>query len=280
MTENTDTSNGGGGDLPPATPPKSDAEAAAQQPATPAEVTEPAKPAPDKADEEKKRNRTRDYIDKLNRENAELRRYRAEQEARAATPQRSASQPVSDEPTLEQHNYDLAAYQRAHTSWAMRNEREKWEQEQKTQAEQARQRETFETYQQRVYEFADSHPDFPEVVGSIAYPLSDDLQAAIAAHPQGPELAYHLGLNDDEAFALASIQPHLAAAAVERLAKRLSAAPAAPPAPIAPIAPPKPITQAPPPPPTVGGRAPTETPAEKLTDDDWYKRDREKRRKR
>jgi hypothetical protein len=102
----------------------------------------------------------------------------------------------------------------------------------------------------------------------------------------GPEIAYHLGNNDDDAFQLASIQPHLAAAAVDRLAKRLLAAHEAPgiAAPAAPIPTPSriapPVSKAPAPLPSVGGRSPVATPPEKMTDDQWYAQDREKRRKR
>jgi hypothetical protein len=101
------------------------------------------------------------------------------------------------------------------------------------------------------------------------------------AHENGPLIAYHLANDDEALFHIASIRPELQAAAVERLAARLSAAQQPADAPPVAIAPPiKPITQAPPPPPRVGGRAVAETPAEKLTDDDWYRADREKRRKR
>jgi len=98
-------------------------------------------------------------------------------------------------------------------------------------------------------------------------------------HPNGPLIAYHLGTNDDDLFSVASVQPQLAAAAVDRLAKRLAAAQTAPNTVAAPLTP-KPITRAPAPPPTLTGRSPSDTPSEKLTDEGWLSRERDKARKR
>lgn len=259
----------------PATPakaPRSDAEAAQQapEPTPEAEATpEPAKPAEADGEVERKKNRTKEYIARINRENAELRQRAAELEARS-TPTTAAAK-ASGEPTLEQHNYDLEAYQRALLKYELdaRDTQSKQAESSRKQAEIAA------TYNQNVAEFADDYPDFPEVVGSIAYPLSPALEAAIMAHPNGPQIAYHLGTNDDDAFQLAAIQPHLADAAVKRLAARLTAAQPTPQAPPTPT--PKPVSKAPAPVPTVGGRSPVETPPEKMTDDEWYARERKRR---
>lgn len=289
---NTDTQQ-------PAKPaPRNDAEAAQQEAAAKVAGEQQAS---QKTDEGKKPNRTREYIDKLNRENAELRRQVAQSQQGGQHPQAQSSNPnpqrgqaapdADREPTLEDHDFDVQAYTKAYGAWAVRSELQKQQTQQTAAAAAAQREERWIAYRTRIAEFADANPDFSEVVGLIAHPLSDEVQDAIAAHPKGPEIAYHLGNNDDDAFDLASIQPHLAAAAVERLAKRLSAAPAQPEANTPPqqnnLAAPgvnaasnKPISQAPPPAPTVGGRSPTEVPPEKMTDDDWYKRDVEKRRKR
>lgn len=281
MSDENNTLNEGGGEALPAaseTPaklPKNDAEAAALE-----EKPEGEKPEGDaeskKSDEsaERKRNRTREYIAKLNRENAELRAFKAEQEAKASSA--ATTKPdigSNDRPTLEKFNFDNDAYLEALADWKVEqrlSEREKQQQK----AESARsQHEVMARYNAAIAEFAEDHPDFQEVVGSIKYPLADALQAAIMAHPNGPEIAYHLGTNDDDAFAMASIQPALAAAAVERLASRLTAAHQAPQN----HTNPKPVSKAPAPVPTVSGRSPTEVPPEKMTDDEWYARERAKR---
>lgn len=282
MSDENTVVDGGSEPLPAAveTPtPRNDAEAAQIEADKP--KAEAPKPTDDGGDE-KRKNRTKAYIDRINRENAELRARVAEREqvASRAAPQEQAQ----GEPTIDQYNWDIQAFQRAHTNWALQEAHTKWESE-KTQADSSRRKaETAATYSQKATEFAYDHPDFVEVASSIPYPLSADLEAAIMAHEMGPEIAYHLGNNDDDAFQLASIQPALAAAAVDRLAKRLSAAHEAPgiaavqaptPSRIAP-----PVSKAPAPLPSVGGRSPVVTPPEKMTDDQWYAQDAEKRRKR
>lgn len=287
MSDDNSTLLEGGGEALPAADvtatkaPKNDAEAAALE-AKP----EGAKPEGDaeakKAEEaaERKKNRTREYIAKLNRERAELvAEVAALKAAQAAPKPASHAAPTEGRPTLEQFNFDQDAYLEALADWKVEQHLKQREESTK-QAESAKsQQEIVGAYNTAAAEFADAHPDFPEVVGSIQYPLSDALQAAIMAHPKGPEIAYHLGTNDDDAFALASIQPALAAAAVKRLASRLTAAPEAPQTPQAPINP-RPVSKAPTPAPIVSGRSPTEVPPEKQTDDEWYARDVERRRKR
>lgn len=290
MTTENDTLQGGGGQVPPAeNPPKSDAEAAQREAQQKAAATEEAKPPQDadkpqdKGDEERKRNRTREYIQKINRENAELRRKVQEIEARMRTPDAVQPKPSADrEPTLEDYDFDVAAFTRAHAQWAVRQELKTREEREQQERAQRQQEEVFATYETRVVEFAEEHPDFLEVVGSIAYPLPLEVQLAIAQHELGPQIAYHLGKHDDDAFQMALIRPDLAAAAVERLAKRIGTAPPAAALQGAPgnVPNPKPITQAPPPVPRVGGRAPTEIPPEKMTDEQWYEATRAKRGKR
>jgi hypothetical protein len=274
MTIDTHTVQGAG-EVAPAIIPKSDAEAAAleiKQGTIENIETQEAAPKSEDDPEEKKRHRTREYINRQNRTIGELRAQLEMERQQKAAPVPQTQQTVSpDEPTLEAHNYDIVAYQRAHTAWAIKQARSEWESQTKQQAEQTQEQTTWQSYEQRAAEFAADHPDFLEVVNSIKYPLLKTVQAAIAAHPQGAALAYHLGQNDDDAFQIASIQPHLAVAAVERLASRL----AAPQGQTKPI----PITSAPPPPPRVGGRSPTSVAPEKMTDDEWLARERAQRKK-
>lgn len=290
MSDENNTQPGGGEDLPATTTepnkpaPKSDAEAAEQAAAAKPAGTE-ATPETD-AEKERKKNRTREYINRINRENAELRQRMTEVESRQqSNPQQRqpAAEAAAGEPTLEEHDFDLVKFQRAHSAWAVEQALKQRDQTNQKAESEKKQRELLTTYNTRTVEFAEENPDFQEVVSSIAYPLSNELQAAIMAHEKGPQIAYHLGNNDDDAFALASIQPHLAAAAVERLASRLTAAPKPAPTPTAVVVPetkPKPISQAPAPTPTVSGRSPTDTPPEKLTDDQWFAREQERSRKR
>lgn len=276
----------------PATPaPRSDAEAQQQEVAA-KDAANPPAPKPEDAETERKKNRTREYIAKLNRENAEMRERLAQVEATRQPPATPAARtPVAPAaadngaPTLEQYNFDYAAHQAALTAWAV-DQALKQREENTSKAESTKQaRDRLAAYNTKAVEFADEHPDFFEAVGSIDTKfLTNELQAAVMAHDNGPAIAYHLANNDDDLWQLASIRPDLMAAAVDRLASRLTATPpkvpAQPTIPAIPSVPAAPVSRTPAPAPTVSGRAPTETPPEKLTDDDWYAKDREKRRKR
>lgn len=272
-------------DATPAAPaPRSDAEALQlDQDKTPAA---PPAPKPEDAEADRKKNRTREYIARLNRENAELRERVAQAATPAAAPAARAPAAPSGAPTIDQYDFDHNAHQAALTAWAVEQALKQREESSK-QADSAKQeRDRLADYNTKAAEFAEDHPDFYEVVGSIDTKfLTNELQAAVMAHENGAAIAYHLATNDDDLWQLASIRPDLMAAAVARLASRLTATPSKAPAipnpiPAIPSAPAPPVSRTPPPVPAVAGRAPSETPSEKLTDDDWYAKDREKRRKR
>lgn len=260
------------GSATPPVVPKSDAEAAILEAAAPAEAQESETPTPDPVapdKEERQRNRTTRYIESLKQQIAEL---RASPVASPATP--AAKAPVG-EPTLAEHDYDIAAYTRAHAAWAVQEALTSRDKEQREQATKAEQHEAAVRYQEQVDAVTDEYPDFAEVVGSIPPQfITPELEAAILRHPQGARIAYHIGSNDDDAFLLASTRPELVSAAVDRLAKRLAAPAAAKPAPA------KAITKAPAPPPSLSGKAPVTVPPEKLTDEQWLSREKERERKR
>lgn len=264
----------GGESLPVVNVPKSDAEAAEQEAAaTPeAQVSEKPKPDPVAQDkEERQRSRTTQYIERLKAEVAQL---------RAATPQpvqQAAKAPESEgKPTLKDFDYDLEAHGNAVAEWAAKEAVARLEKAQETRAKESERQDALSRYEEQVQSVLDDHPDFYEVVGTINPQfITPELEAAIIKHPNGARLAYHIGTNDDDAFLLASTRPELMSAAVDRLAKRLNA-----PAPAATPAPPKPITQAPAPPPSLSGKSAVTVPAEKLTDDEWFARERERARKR
>lgn len=220
------------------------------------------KAAKEEQEQQKKRNRTTEYIERLKRNNAELQRQLAEQQA-ARKPADSAAKPA-DEPRLENFNYDAEAYTRAYTQWSLERDRVTREETARQTEAARRNAEVSSSYVQRVADFAQEHPDFEEVVQTIPYDLPSDVIAAIMSHELGPQIAYHLGSNDDDAFQMAMVRPDMAAAAIKRLASRLTATQKAPESPS------KPLSKAPPPTPMVSGRSPTDTPPEKMTDEQWY----------
>lgn len=252
--------------------PRNDAEAAAQEAAAKeAEVQAEADKAKEAAQQTPKRNRTGEYINRLQSRVREL-------EADLAAVKGKKPEP-SAAPTIEQHNFDVAAHSRATAEWAASQAVDAFKFQQNQEAATRRLQEVTETYNGKVAQFSTQHPDFVEKVTAIPYQPSEAVQLAIMAHDNGPAIAYALANDDDLAFQLASIQPHLAAAAVDRIASRLAAAPQALPTPAQPQAPQaaaRPVSKAPPPVATVSGKSPTETPPEKLTDQQWWER-RQKR---
>lgn len=272
--------------------PQGDAKAYAESKAQPAPaepaIPEPAAPVDEakaKADEaeQQKRSRTTQYIERIKAENAEMRRrlqelHTAPQPASPTPRATSGAQPEQPKgpPTLEECDFDPVRWQQANNAY-LKDEIRREERENQARE---RERQTLMTYQQKLEAFVETHPDFEEAVGSIDPRFfSPELERAVMAHDKGPALAYHLATNEEALWQIASVRPDLVAEAVNRMASRLGSAPAVQQQ-AAPVPPAKPISQAPPPAPVLSGRAPTQVPQEKLTDDEWYKADRERRRKR
>jgi len=245
-----------------AQPPRNDAEAAQQEQAK-AETEAQKKPEP-KPEEKPKRNRTGEYIHRLQSRVNEL---------TAALEAQKNPTKAPDAPTFEQSNFDPAAYAEARAQWAAQTAVDTYKQQQQQQNVQRQMQEITDGYNAKLGEFTAAHPDFAQKVQAIPYQPSDAVQFAIMAHEKGPEIAYAIANDDDLAFQLASIQPHLAAAAVDRIASRLAAAPEAP-QPTQPVVTARPVSNAPPPVQTVSGKTPSATPPEKLTDDQWWARRR------
>lgn len=243
--------------------PRNDAEAAAQEAAAKeAKSKEGANP---KDEPKPRRNRTGEYINRL-----QTRIKTLEGDLQALKTKQPERTP---EPTLDQYNFDAAAHAKATAEWAAKTAVEDYRFKQQQETAQQRIQEVTDAYTGKVAEFSAQHPDFAQKVSAIPYQLSDAAQFAIMTHESGPEIAYLLANDDDLAFQLASIQPHLAAAAVDRIASRMTAAPQVPQQPTTPI---RPVSQAPAPVPTVSGKTPSQTPPEKLTDDEWFARKRKR----
>lgn len=289
MSDENNALDQGGGEALAAQQPRNDAEAALQEQAATQEADTAKQEEAKKAEEEaaKRKNRTSQYIDRLRTEADSQRRENAELRKRLDAIESRFPKQEPQEPTLESAGFDPQELARQTARYEVEQARKQWEQEQRTAADTRTEQEKVAAYQSRVQSFAAQHPDFAEVVGSVDTSLlHPELQKAIMAHEKGPQIAYQLALNDDDLFQLASVRPELVGLAVARFASRMESAqtadtqatPAS--AALAPTPAPKPASQAPAPAPRVGGRTPTEVPPEKMTDDEWYSQDRERRRKR
>lgn len=273
MTDETNTLEQGGGEVLPQQNPKP----TYVDDVTEAQPAQPATPEAPAGDDGKKRNRTRDYIHGLQKRAGEVDTLRAELEQL----KNRFKDPAPKEPQPEDFDFDPHAYARAVSKWDRDQERTTELETESKRAEAQKQHEAVAAYSQRAAEFANDHEDFYEVVSAIPPELlPQELQAAIMQHPKGAEIAYQLASNEDELFNLAAMRPELMARAVERYASRMSEAPEGEPAkpeiPALAQASIKPITQAPAPAPRVAGRAVVEVQDEKLTDEAWFKRERDR----
>lgn len=161
------------------------------------------------------------------------------QPAPTDAPQAQAAEQDNGEPRIEDFEFDVTKFNRAHYQWLRDQDRRQ---------EQASQRLT--TLRDRESAFEAEHPDYRERVYSPTVPITQGMAEAMLGTDNAPAVAYHLATHLDEAAAIAALSPIQQAIAIGRIDARLSA----PPAPAAPSAPlPKKTTNAPPPPKTVSG---------------------------
>lgn len=213
---------------------------------------ESGQPAPEQP--EKKVNKTTEFIDRLKRENHELRQMKAELEAL------KASQPKPEPPKAPDPNSfynDPLAYVQQSSEHAVRQAREQWEQEQAQRRQQEETERTAASFREKAQAFAAEHPDFEEVIYSVPPDLlPEDLARSIIGHERGHELAYHLAKNLGELARLASVAPQYQRYAIDDLVSRLDTRATATlsEAPHPAVVPPaKTVTRAPPPVTTLSG---------------------------
>jgi hypothetical protein len=153
-------------------------------------------------------------------------------------------------PTLESVGFDETKYQHALIEFATKRAEAAAEAKLQAWQQQQQQHAKVESFKSREATFADSVEDYADVVYDPAAPISEPMAEVIRESEVGPQLAYYLGKNRNEAAQIAAMSPIAAARALGRIEAKL-AAPA--PKPVAP--------KAPPPPPKV------ETSAEAIEDD-------------
>lgn len=151
---------------------------------------------------------------------------------------------ASDEPTLESCDFDVTEFNRKWYEWR-RNEDRKQEAAQQRQAK----------FVEKVTAFRADHPDFDQVVGNPALPLTQQVLDVVIDSDEPAAIAYYLGNNPQEAAAIAQMTPAQIGRAIGRIEAKLSAPLAAPAAARQPE--PKTVTRAPPPVTTLSGAAPS-----------------------
>lgn len=235
---------------------------AAQQP-----VDNAGKPSDDAAAGDaaaEKRNHTAKYIERLQRQNADLRAKlgRKPQGENSEQPKQAA-----EEPSLESCNYDMQEFIRQQAQYTARRERDEFIATAQRQADESQFAKLHASYVERANAFAQDHPDYVEAVSGLEdYGYLPIVQATIMDHARGPEIAYYLANNEDDAFDLARTPPMLVAKAIARIERRMGATNRTEPTNT------NAITKAPPPPARVTSRSAVEPNPAKMTDSDWYAR--------
>ena len=187
-----------------------------------------------------------------------------DQATRVAQPQQQP-QAAQGEPSPEQFQ-DTTQFNKAHAAWAVREELRRAKEEEAQQKKQETQREKAKKYDERVTKTRTKYEDFDDLVTDPSLPITNDMADYIRESDEGPEVAYWLAKNPEEASRIAQMSARDADRALARIEARISTPAPAPAAP-------KPVTNAPPPPPTVGTASATAKPG--VSDDastkEWMK---------
>jgi len=167
-------------------------------------------------------------------------------------PQRAVEQEnqTTDEPTLEDHGYDVAAFTKAWSKWDRAQDARAAEQAKAQQDAHARERK----YLESAAVFAAEHPDFHQLLSDPHLPITPVMVEALTEAENPAAVAYYLAKNPGEAGKIAEMSPAAVGRAIAKIESQISTSEPRQPAQ-------KTVTQAPPPPTILSG---TKTPSKKL----------------
>lgn len=187
-------------------------------------------------------------IDKLTWEKNEALRRENERLRAEVSAQSKPAPSETVAPTLEQHGFDEAKYQKALLDYFEKRadamvDKKLAERDSKTKA-----KERAMSFEERAAEFAKTKPDYAEKVFSDDLIITDDMADAIRESGR-PDIAYYLGDNPEKAAAIAKLSPMGQAREIGRIEAILEADEVKPA--------PKPlVSKAPPPPPKIDASEP------------------------
>lgn len=197
--------------------------------------------------EDKKPNRTKEFIERIKKENRELRESLASIEARLPKPEEPKP------PSPDEYYQDPSGWTQRNTQYELQKARKEWEAElsenQRRQSDQA----NLERWASRIEELSSVHPDIQETLDAIPPQLlSQDFARAIIGHERGAELAYLLAQNPVELVAVTRLDADSIRWTLDKMVSRLTATPSEAPTPTV-VAPVKAVTRAPAPVTTLSG---------------------------
>jgi len=149
-------------------------------------------------------------------------RYDAEREAaywrgiaEGRTPNQQATETRQDGPPREDQFDSYDEYEQARIDYAVE---QRLRQAEAAKAQQA----VLQTYEERVARLREAKPDYDSVVNNPTLRITPIMADVIRESDAGPEVAYHLGTNPQEAARIAALPPHRQAAELGKLEIRLS----------------------------------------------------------
>lgn len=231
-------------------------------------------PAGEAEAEEKTSDPFKERIDKLTANWRETQRALQQREQELAELQKQldeAPKPIEEVKTLADFDYDEGQFQAYVLDRSTKIAREEARLALKeVQSEQTVEKQQTE-YAKREQQFAESVKDYHELVYDPNLKISAPMAEAIKVLEEGPELAYYLAKNPDEAAEIAGQGAVQAAVSMAELRSKLVAEKSKAK---------KEVSDAPPPPPKkIGGSEPgrkvstTSPDSDKLSDDEWFKRE-------
>ena len=192
--------------------------------------------------------------------------WRGQAEAKKEPEKVAQPEPVNNGPTPDQfatyEDYldaraDFRAEQKYKTLEAAK------EQKAKDDATKAAEEKEEQTFKSKVEEFKAKTPDFEDTVRNPDLRISKVMYEAMRETEVGPQIAYHLGKNPQEAARIAGLSPIAAIKEIGKLEAKFSKEPA-------PTVQTKTISDAPEPPSIVQGTANGQKDESKMTDTEWY----------
>lgn len=176
-------------------------------------------------------------------------------------------------PTLEQHGYDEAKFQKAQLEFIEARAAAKAEEVLSKREQEAATRAKHQTFEQKQNDFIKSKPDYAEkVLENESLKITQEMADVIRDSDLGPQVAYYLGENPERAQAIAQLPPLQQARELGRIEAALETQKSVP----------LPISKAPPPPPKIEASEPAiDDDPDKMPMDKWLKwRNKQVNRKR
>ncbi|EPP8577811.1 hypothetical protein RBI65_16095 [Acinetobacter baumannii] len=225
-----------------------------------------------KEPEKQKRNRARERIEELARENAELRRFKAESEAKQNTPkanEKPAKPRIEDYETYEEYLKEHDAYEEKLDEWRISEAERRIQEKQSKASKETEQVQREAEYEAVIAELADEGIDIDHYAKKAEQLPALPIQLVELGLSTKETLLLAKDLLDDDAtyLELSRMSP---AQAILKIGQYIStkSTKSAPP-----------VSKAPPPIKPVQANAPAVRDPSKMSDDEWYKAETQKRNK-